>query len=282
MWEARAIELAAWFTQHGSAPLRTGVEEEKRLAGYLMALRANHQDVLARHPQVPLRARPDDFIHSQCLTILAWCDLHGSMPSTRSRDTSEKRLANTLKNIKERHSAILALYPRLLVPASKSDAIRRFHGKQQFTSLGALMTLLARSHGSIADSKTVGPESGRTLRGALFNAHNKPASSRGLGYAPDLCQVNTFTRAKTELEHGCWRVTLAGQAKPDPRPWAAILASGDNGKIETAERIAFLDWENPDAAGKPVRRPWSPPATQPEAGKPAPAKGKGKHARAEG
>lgn len=32
---------------------------------------------------------------------------------------------------------------------------------------------------------------------------------------------------------------------------------------------------------KPTRRPWPPPITQPEAGKPAPAKGKGKRASAE-
>ena len=45
--------------------------------------------------------------------------------------------------------------------------------------------------------------------------------------------------------------------EPDPRPRGLLsLASGDNVKVEKAERTHYLDWTDPDKNGRPKRKPW--------------------------
>jgi hypothetical protein len=65
---------------------------------------------------------------------------------------------------------------------------------------------------------------------------------------------------RTGARAACWRLWLDGADKPDPRPWADILAAGDNRRVVKAERVAFLDWTDLDQTGRPKRKPWSPPA----------------------
>jgi len=140
-------------------------------------------------------------------------------------------------------------------------------GATQYTHLGQIAALCARHPALQKRSPVVEGTSGHSVD------RNLQGGWCGVRDVPDRCQATSIFRLRLEREANCWRFTLKGAKRPDPRKWADILASGDNKKIETAQRVAFLDWENPDADGKPVRRPWSPPVTQPEAGKRASAKG---------
>ena len=104
-----------------------------------------------------------------------------------------------------------------------------------------------------------------------------PCASRGLAYAPDLCQISSIATANAEIEADCWRFTLAGETAPDPRSWVELLASGDHRRIAGAERVASLDWKDSRLRGgtrwtdprvgkgpkcpPAVRRPWTPPAS---------------------
>jgi hypothetical protein len=73
----------------------------------------------------------------------------------------------------------------------------------------------------------------------------------------NLCQASSLARANDEVAAGCWRLWLdTPDGQPDPRPWAEILAAGDNKRVVRAERVAFLDWQRPGRDGKPARRPW--------------------------
>ena len=140
----------------------------------------------------------------------------------------------------------------------------------QFYTLGDLVPRLCRQFRCTQSTEDIEGDSGAALNLSLRLAHTKPSASRGLGCAPDLCQVNGLARINSEIESDCWRFTLKGAKKPDKRPWAAVLTSGDSVKIESAERVAFLDWETPDK-GAPehgrgqspaTRRTWSPPAAK--------------------
>jgi superfamily II DNA or RNA helicase len=95
------------------------------------------------------------------------------------------------------------------------------------------------------------------LQGLLQKAHKPEKSkSRSLHLCADLCQVSSLVRLGAEIAVDCWRLWLDGADKPDPRPWADILAAGDNTHVVRAERVAFLDWQRPGRDGKPARRPW--------------------------
>jgi hypothetical protein len=82
----------------------------------------------------------------------------------------------------------------------------------------------------------------------------------------DLAQTTSLPQLNNEIAADCWRLWLDGADQPDPRPWADILAAGDNKRVVKAERVAFLDWTDLDRAGKPKRKPWSPPAANGLAG----------------
>lgn len=79
---------------------------------------------------------------------------------------------------------------------------------------------------------------------------------RGLGVCTLRAQVTTLARLNDEIAADCWRLWLDGADAPDPRPWADILAAGDNKRVVKAERVAFLDWQCPGRDGKPARRLW--------------------------
>lgn len=149
--------------------------------------------------------------------------------------------------------------------------------------------MLARGWRAAMKTKSIGVETGASLSNSLRLAHIRPSASRGLAYAFDLCQVDSIASANAEIEADCWRFTLAGADAPDPRPWAELLASGDHKRIASAERVAFLDWQDSRLRGgtrhafpsdkvgsghraycsPAVRRPWTPPATP--AAAPAPS-----------
>lgn len=95
-------------------------------------------------------------------------------------------------------------------------------------------------------SKLVLPDIERALR----------STGNGLWHATDLGQIRGVARLCDEIAADCWRLWLDGADQPDPRPWADILAAGDNKRVVKAERVAFLDWQRPGRDGKPARRPW--------------------------
>ena len=101
---------------------------------------------------------------------------------------------------------------------------------------------------------------------ALDLALRAATTSNRFGAIEILCHVNSLARANDEIAADCWRLWLDGADAPDPRPWADILATGDNKRVVRAERVAFLDWTDLDRAGKPKRKPWSPPAANGPAG----------------
>jgi len=219
--------------------------------------------------------------------IANFCVTKGRDPSATSKDIVEAALGHKLHQYRKGRRVDLLSPRNVAMVGDKGRAVRAGRNKRQFSSLGEFTSLRARNWPAGADDTFEG-ETGQALRSMLSIVHRRPTAARGLGEASDVCQVRNFRQSTAEIEHDCWRFTLKGARKPDPRKWAAILASGDNKLIESAERIAFLDWENPDSDAPRVgygggqapatRRPWSPPATQPEAGKPAPAKGNGKRA----
>jgi len=226
--------------------------------------------------------------------VRAFFDTHDRWPQVKSHSSEvsaeEARLGRGLAFLRAHHKGLCEHYG-IPPKADLSECRRKCRGKSQFTDLGELQARFARQWRATQYAHDIEGDSGTALNQALANDKN-PSGSRGLVFALDRCQVKSISRANLEIEHDCWRFTLKGAKKPDRRQWADILASGDNKKIESAERVAFLDWENPDenairivdalgrAQAPATRRPWSPPATQPEAGKPAPAKGKGKRASA--
>ena len=134
-------------------------------------------------------------------------------------------------------------------------------GKRQFT-LDLLIPICARHWRCGQLTKDIEGDSGAGLNQALANAHvdAKRGCSRGFGETVSarqiLCQVNSLARTNDEIAADCWRLWLDGANKPDPRPWADILAAGDNKRVVKAERVAFLDWQRPGRDGKPARRPW--------------------------
>jgi hypothetical protein len=290
--ETNAREIVVFHATHGFWPRQaSGGNEEARLGMALKTLRKRHHEVCERYG-IPLRSRPEDYQDLIALDIIAFHSAHGFWPRTCADDHAEKRLGKALNKLRCNHLDVCA-HHGIPLKGSPSDAMRRARGKEQFPTLGLLTARFARQFRPTLSTPDIEGDSGIALSKTLGYAHLEPSRSRGLGYAIDLCQVNSLARANAEIEHDCWRFTLKGTKKPDPRPWSVILASRDNKRIETAERIAFLDWESLGGevalgvsnsrgyvCSRATRRPWSPPATQPEAGKPAPANGKGKRASA--
>jgi len=201
--------------------------------------------------------------------IVAFFATNGRWPSRTADSDAERYLGEALHGLRRLHKELCIEFG-IPITADKSLSGRSRRGLED-RYLAADAPLLARNYPIVYKRQYEGVMS-TAINARLFSWCGRN----------DFCQVKNLGCANAEIEHDCWRFTLKGAKKPDKRPWAALLASGDNVKIESAERIAFLDWENPDANGKPVRRPWSPPATQPEAGKPAAAKGKGNRARTKG
>lgn len=108
------------------------------------------------------------------------------------------------------------------------------------------VTLVARNPDVTRRSGGVEGTKPSAVDAMLYNAWHKrerPGLERAI-----TCQVDSIARLRSEVAADCWRFTLRGQKKPDPRPWAEILASGDNVKVEKAERIAYLDWTDGNGA----------------------------------
>jgi len=197
-------------------------------------------------------------------------DRTGQWPTRWSEDPEEARLGRGLGTLRRSHPDLCTKYG-ITLHADHSATQRVRQGKPQFCQLGDIVTRLARNGLPNVTATNIEGDRGGLLNNILINAHDGTAH-RGLGFATDLCQARSLARANAEIEHDCWRFTLKGAKKPDKRPWAALLSSGDNKKIETAERVAFLDWENPDkdapvighGRGRAIatRRPWSPPVAK--------------------
>jgi len=270
-----ALEIVTWSVANGGSWPTRGSEnsEESRLARALTNLRARHPDICAQY-HIPVRFRSEDYLNQLASRIVKWAKSHAEIyPRTTATDPEEKRLGHAINNLRSRHPDVCAHYD-IPLREDKSESLRIALNKEQFTTLGQLLPRLCRSFRASQKTQNIEGDSGEALNSALRLSRVNPSASRGLGYAPDLCQVDSIARANDEIEHDCWRFTLKGAKKPDRRKWAALLASGDNSRIESAQRIAFLDWENPE--GNPItlldpkgrysslatRRPWSLPVAK--------------------
>ena len=207
--------------------------------------------------------------------IRAFFDLRGRWPSREAKNAEERRLGVALSCLRTRRLDLLDKYgiPR---QADKSATARAARGREQWVSVVDLVPRFCAQPAASQYTPNVGSDTGRALQQALQNAANpnRRGQSRGLGATPEalavLCQVNSISRLQAEIRADCWRLWLDGSETPDPRPWAEILAAGDNVRVARAERVAFLDWDDPTGPtahdwrelGKTVkrqvaaRRPW--------------------------
>lgn len=129
---------------------------------------------------------------------------------------------------------------------------RRQERRQRWDTLAALVCILARNWQVVSTSETVEGEEPYKIAQALANSQTRPAKSRGLCDAPDLCQATTLLRANAEIEADCWRFYLDDESAWDKRRFIDLLGSGENRRITRALRVAFLDWANPnDGNGAP-------------------------------
>ena len=187
-------------------------------------------------------------------------DTDGFEPSRCSDDPEKRRLGVALSHLRTKRPDLLDKYgiPR---KADQSAAMRRARGATQFSLLADLVPRFCHLPDSNMRTPDIEGDSGSALNSSLTFAHTdgRQGHSRGLAFAPDLCQVNSIYKIKQERDADCWHFTLRGQKKPDPRPWSALLASGDNVKVEKAERTHYLDWTDLDKNGQPKRKPWKAP-----------------------
>lgn len=183
--------------------------------------------------------------------IRAFYDKRGFWPRGRAQGSDETRLGRALGTLRR-------LWPDLCdkygIPhkADLCDAIRRGKGKAQISCADVLLHLC--QHPTTSEkTPAMNGETGKALHLALRQRHRGVGSTKNL---PILCQVNGIARLRAERDADCWRLWLDGADAPDPRPWAEILAAGDNKRVVRAERVAFLDWDRPTG---PTVRDWKEP-----------------------
>lgn len=247
--------IVTWSKAHdGRWPNKNSANaEERRLGGIRGHLYQDHRDVCKRQG-IPCVTNTE-YLDALALEVRAFLDTHKRRPQIKSEDLEERRLGRAHANLRFNHPD-LCTRSGIAWQADLSAAARKRHGLEQFATLSLLVPRFCRNFRANQRTPDIEGEKGNCLNQALRSA---PPRSRGLGYAPDLCQVNSLARINDEIEADCWALWLDGATAPDPRPWADILASGDHKRIVKAERIAFLDWTNPGKDGKPVRHPWKAP-----------------------
>lgn len=191
--------------------------------------------------------------------IRAFYDRHGRWPLKTAKEAEERRLSVALGSLRRRRPDLLDRHgiPR---KADLSAIIRAAHGKPQWASVADIVPCFCTQPAATQSTVAIGSDSGRVINELLRRAANpdKRSQSRGLGATPEalavLCQVNSIARLQAEIRADCWRLWLQGQDEPDSRSWAEVRASGDNARVVKAERVAFLDWDNPTG---PTARNWS-------------------------
>lgn len=187
-------------------------------------------------------------------------DQNGFWPRQNATDSEERRLGTARGNLWRRHPDLCDKYG-LPLKADRSEVVRRRFARPQLTTADVVLRLCHQPKATQCTQNVEG-DSGATLNTALKNAANpdRRGKSRGVGGSPEalalLMQVNSLARLKQERDADCWRFTLKGAKRPDPRPWAELLASGDNVKVEKAERTHYLDWTDLDRNGQPKRKVW--------------------------
>lgn len=238
----RLAAIRDFINTHGHEPRRTGdTPEECRLGRALCNLRQKAPEAL-RSANLPLKGNRS-----------------AALKRARSAESTEKRQQ---RSTKQREA---------MTPEQRSNRSIKANGRPRL-HYAQVVCLLTHEFRATQRTASIGIESGASIDGALRNADKRPAASRGLGNVAERCQVNSIARASDEIERNCWRLWLDGADEPDPRPWADILAAGDNKRVVKAERVAFLDWQRPGRDGKPARRPW-PQAQWPDLrAEPAPQK----------
>ena len=208
----------------------------------------------------------------RCVELQEWYAKNARWPSRMADDKRERELARAIESMRKQSPGLLASIGAPLV-GDRSRLMRERHNRPQFVSLGEVIVRLARCWRSSLKASRVENETGARTNAMLRLAQHNPTSSRGLGFVPDLGQVDGISAGNAEIEADCWCFTLTNKTAPDPRPWAELLASGDHRRIERAERVAFLDWKDsrlrggtrwtdPRVGGGPkcppaVRRPWT-------------------------
>ena len=243
---AKAVEIRTYIDRHGNEP-------DGELGKWLRDLRHRHPELLLEHG-----------------IRLKWYDPAGKAEEVARFIAVEGREPPRSHSLNQVLQHLRAKYPETLVACGiplrpDISAIRRAaHGKTQYAHVGNLLPWLCQHWRAVQKTPRMQGESGAGVDQALRAAHKQPNASRGLGLTREarsiLCQVNSLARANDEIAADCWRLWLDGADRPDPRPWADILAAGDNKRVVKAERVAFLDWTDIDKNGKPKRKPWKPPA----------------------
>lgn len=120
--------------------------------------------------------------------------------------------------------------------------------KKKFATFGEVAALLARHWRVQNKCVPIEGESGLQINRAMA-ANTVPSKSRGLCDVTDKCQVTSLLRANAEIEADCWLFTLQGENEPDPRLFEILLEAGDHKRIASAQRVAFLDWEDKEMRG---------------------------------
>jgi hypothetical protein len=259
--EQRAREIAAFIAAHGHEPraARQGHERYPGEAELGQALQVLRREACGREILAQLGVRLETRFEANAQAIRAFMDARGCEPR-RSGDLEERRLGQRLGALRAHRPDLCDRYgiPR---QADRGASTRRAHGKAQLTAADVLVRVCTLPTAD-KHSDDVGGDTGQALDSALRNAvnPNKRHHSRGLGETDTaaglLCQAGSIARLRAERDADCWRLWLDGANKPDPRPWADILAAGDNKRVVKAERVAFLDWQRPGRDGKPTRRSW--------------------------
>ena len=260
--EQRAREIAAFIATHGHEPraARQGHERYPGEAELGQALQVLRREACGREILARLGVRLETRFEANAQAIRTFIDARGCEPR-RSGDLEERRLGQRLGALRAHRPDLCDRYgiPR---QADRGVSTRRAHGKAQLTAADVLVRVCTLPTAD-KHSADIGGDTGQALDSALRNAVNpsKRHHSRGLGETDTaaglLCQAGSIARLRAERDADCWRLWLDDPSgSPDPRPWAEILAAGDNARVVRAERVAFLDWQRPGRDGKPARRPW--------------------------
>ncbi len=171
-------------------------------------------------------------------------------------DTPED--ANVLSNLRTLCRPCHRKADAVLYYARKASGVRAVYRerpgpqarrRRKFSNFGDLVSLLARNWRVRSHSEDFEGERSQGIVNAIACATKKPSKSRDLCAAPDRCQVTTLMRANAEIEANCWLFTLQGETEPDPRLFEVLLEVGDHKRIASAQRIAFLDWEDSEMRG---------------------------------
>jgi len=240
-----------YFKQHGMWPW----QESGTISGFDVTWRMLNGVLVYRYgmrlPQVFGKLPKLEAPIRNARAICAFYEQQGRWPWPTAKTPHERQLGRALQHLRRTRHDLCAKY-NIPLRADRAQVTRERFAGRAAVDLRTVAPIFCVAWRCSQASQDVGGKSGWAWNTLL---------RRGLGSkAADRCQVDSVSRFNDEIAADCWRLWLDGADKPDPRPWADILAAGDNRRVVKAERVAFLDWTDLDQTGRPKRKPWSPPA----------------------